>query len=572
MSREQKPPDITTSRDRQSSRGRTMDHLTSKPYRADSEDTELTKMNNHETVQSQKKEYVIAGSRRPDKRMISKDKSSTCDRTTQDGQSCRMPVADSTGTGKILEPFYNGHCKEMSRRLRLHIETEWPGSDSKLSSTCWHKEEFESSATHMTTINPRKKSSSTISFQLSPSSVQKYTEGETTKTGKQTRMRSIQLFPTPVQRRVLKKWFGDCRHTYNTCVLYERNHGIKTKRSQFQWLRNRFVTNKNIPDAKKWLKDTPKHIREGSVKDFVTARKAAFTNLRNGNIRRFGIGLRRKEDHQSILIPKDFLKTDDSPGIMCYPTFLKGKLLTRCKVPPIVHDCRLVYKNKSFFLQVPIDIETSDRASLTTDFCAIDPGERTFVTTWSDRGVSEFGTMFGARMFSRLVAMDKLRSKIDMEKDGRKKRRKKDAFGRLSQRMHNILKDFHYKVASSLCDEYNNIIIPIFGTKDMISKKNRRLKTKTVRQMTCLGHAKFRERLLNVASRRGKNIFHVTEEYTSKTCCACGCLNEKLGGSRTFRCGDCGFTASRDIHGAFNIFLKFMKEHSATIVAEEHQR
>ena len=138
--------------------------------------------------------------------------------------------------------------------------------------------------------------------------------------------------------------------------------------------------------------------------------------------------------------------------------------------------------------------------------------------------------------------------------------------------MQNILKDFHYKVASSLCDQYNNIVIPKFGTTDMISKKNRRLKTKTVRQMTCLGHAKFRERLLDVAARRGKNVFVVSEEYTSKTCCSCGALNANLGSSKTFTCNVCDFVAPRDVHAAFNIFLKFMKENSAILVVEEHQR
>jgi hypothetical protein len=54
-------------------------------------------------------------------------------------------------------------------------------------------------------------------------------------------------------------------------------------------------------------------------------------------------------------------------------------------------------------------------------------------------------------------------------------------------------------------------------------------------------------------------------EYTSKTCCNCGTLHQKLGGSKSFRCAGCGFHADRDIHAAFNIFLKFLKETSASI-------
>lgn len=58
-------------------------------------------------------------------------------------------------------------------------------------------------------------------------------------------------------------------------------------------------------------------------------------------------------------------------------------------------------------------------------------------------------------------------------------------------------------------------------------------------------------------------MFMVTEEYTSKTCCNCGALHQKLGGNKLFKCPGCGFTADRDIHAAFNIFLKFLKETSA---------
>jgi len=337
-------------------------------------------------------------------------------------------------------------------------------------------------------------------------------------------------------------------------------------------MRNRFVTSKNIPDSMNWMKETPKHVREGSIKDFITSRKAAFTNKRKGNISKFNIGFRKKKETQSIVIPKDFIKADKDPGFMCYPRFLKSKLLTRTKVPVIRHDCRLVFNNDSFYLYVPIDVQASERKPMDKNFCSIDPGVRTFATTWSPGGVSEFGTGLASDMFSRLVSMDKLRSKIDTEKDKRKRKRKIHVFKRLSSRFQNKLRDFHYKVASVLCSDYDNIIIPGFGSKDMVSKKNRRLKTKTVREMSCLGHAKFRQRLSDVARRKGKHIHILSEEYTSKTCCACGTLNEKLGGKKSFKCENCYFEAPRDIHGAFNIFLKFMNENSITLVVERHQR
>ena len=37
---------------------------------------------------------------------------------------------------------------------------------------------------------------------------------------------------------------------------------------------------------------------------------------------------------------------------------------------------------------------------------------------------------------------------------------------------------------------------------------------------------------------------------TSKQCGACGELNDKLGGSKTFNCQKCGAVADRDVHAA----------------------
>ena len=177
--------------------------------------------------------------------------------------------------------------------------------------------------------------------------------------------------------------------------------------------------------------------------------------------------------------------------------------------------------------------------------------------------MSEIGDGFATELYPWLIRLDELRSDIDTEKDHRKRKRKKAAFDRYSETFQNRLKDFHYKTAHYLCSKYDNIIIPKFGSKRMSARADRRLRTKTVRQMLCLGHGKFREILIQTAERMGKNVFVVTEEYTSKTCCKCGALHQKLGGNKRFKCPGCGFHADRDLHAAFNIFLKFLKETTA---------
>lgn len=569
MCRDQKQPSISEFPVKQSSSGRS---ITASNTSYNQVDRGVT-VSGIFRMRINKRRSAIVECRRTDKRMILNDRSSTCGPSFQDGRLSQTLDLESIGTGKVLEPFFDDRCKEASRILRSLIATDYPGLDLNLSNSYWKNKEFGCSATHVTTIQPESKNSSKTSFQLSRSLVPKFTAHESTgkRTGETTRIRSIEILPDRDQRPVLLQWFGTCRCVYNKCVAHERAHGIKTRGDHFQWLRNRFVTNQNLPEKQEWMKKTPKHIRSGAIKDFVTAKKAAFTNKRNGNIQKFKIGFRRKNDHQSISIERTAsgLKAG-STGLVLYKTFLKDPLKTRTSIDnlEVKHDCRLVFKDGRFYLQVPVDIESRwEKVPRTDKFCAIDPGVRTFASVFSTTGFSQFGTGFGSKMFARMVALDKLRSKIDTEQDHRKRKRKKLAFERLSTKRFNIIKDFHYKVAHELCTTFDNIVTPAFGSKGMSSRQGRRLKTKTVRQMSCLSHGLFRKRLIETADRMGKNVYVVGEEYTTKTCCCCGTINENVGSKKVFHCvnSQCGFVGDRDVHAAFNILLKFLKETSSTV-------
>ena len=54
----------------------------------------------------------------------------------------------------------------------------------------------------------------------------------------------------------------------------------------------------------------------------------------------------------------------------------------------------------------------------------------------------------------------------------------------------------------------------------------------------------------------GKQVFIVSEAYTSKTCSWCGWINRKLGGKKIFKCRRCNLCLDRDINGARGIFLR----------------
>ena len=69
----------------------------------------------------------------------------------------------------------------------------------------------------------------------------------------------------------------------------------------------------------------------------------------------------------------------------------------------------------------------------------------------------------------------------------------------------NRLEDFRYNTFHYLCSKYDHIIVQKFGSKRMSARADRRLRTKTVEPMLCLGHGKFREVLIQTVERIGKN-------------------------------------------------------------------
>jgi putative transposase len=98
----------------------------------------------------------------------------------------------------------------------------------------------------------------------------------------------------------------------------------------------------------------------------------------------------------------------------------------------------------------------------------------------------------------------------------------------------------------------------------MSSKKNRKLRSKTVRAMLTWSHYKFKMRLKNKALEFGKKVIDVCEAYTSKTVSWTGEV-KKVGGSRVIRSG--GITLDRDLNGAKGIFIRFLVDSPALMSA-----
>ena len=188
---------------------------------------------------------------------------------------------------------------------------------------------------------------------------------------------------------------------------------------------------------------------------------------------------------------------------------------------------------------------------------ALNPGVRTFQSIYdADGNGIEWGEGDMKQIFVLCRQADQIQSRISKKRATWSLRR---AYHRKLHKIKDKIKECHNKLALFLCENYRVVLIPKFQVSRKIKKRNRKISSKTVRQMCCWSHYAFREALKSKAALfPWCMIFEVGEAYTSQTCEECGFLNKKLGKKKVFCCPKCSYTTDRDLHAAKNILLRYI--------------
>jgi putative transposase len=304
-----------------------------------------------------------------------------------------------------------------------------------------------------------------------------------------------------------------------------------------------------------WTLDTPKDVRKGALWDLQAAYKAAFTNLRQGNIRRFNLGFRRKKTYPSLDIPSTALRYTDDRNLELYPKYKLGPIKISKKQRKRDHvdltrDCRLSFRRDCWYISIPC-VRTPKVVHPDSSVCALDPGGRTFQTLYSPDNTIKFqhNRDLLKRLRARIDHFQALRSKQLIRSCSFNRRR-----NRLSRRMEWAIDALHYAVIQDL-KSYGHILLPTFDSQDMVQRN--RLSKGAKRELLSLRHYAFKQRLLDsIALQPYSNVTIVTEEYTSQTCSRCGELSEPHGDR--FHCRSCSLRIDRDLNAARNILLKHL--------------
>jgi putative transposase len=333
-------------------------------------------------------------------------------------------------------------------------------------------------------------------------------------------------------------------------------------------LRPHILTNDNdIADDSDiaWQKEVPFDIRQGAISDAITAFKSSLTLMKQGHIKQFKVSFRSKKKQQSeaFRVNKGALNVENM-------SFFTTRLKKNKKIRMRKRDKKKFFENKCldgdfiilktkpsvWYLCLPRTKEKPIFENPVYKSVFLDPGVRTFQTFYSPDGVCGKigGPEFNKEIKNIASRHDYLLSIHD--KNGTLPRTKKAIRRRckiLRNKLKNKIADLHWQTCSFFCDTFQNIFLPSFKVSEMV--KGSPLGSNVTRKMLQLSHGKFRERLIYYGRTKNRNVYIVSEHYTTKTCGVCGHIQE-MQGHKTFDCESCKTKIDRDYNGARNIALK----------------
>lgn len=424
-----------------------------------------------------------------------------------------------------------------------------------------------------------------------------------------TTSKNIKLTFNKIQKQILLKWFESARLAYNATIYYFKNNKLCsffTARREVKKILPEYI---NLFNEKYYV---PCLIIDNAINDVCKAYKSTIALLKKGEITHFKLKYKKyTKNKQSIVLEK----TTFNKTLNCfYPTNFKKNILdlkfnnikntinsfsnktkeyydkflnsviekskknidlnlkssSSILKENIKCDSRLSYNrlNNTFILHTPKE-QIIKSFKKKDNICAIDPGNKTFLTIYDPEGKSikicnrdkklKFNLMKNVikrKEIHKYINSKFTKKLVNKNKEEYIKPKSKinKYYNRLTLRIQNIVKELHYKSANFLCKNYSTIILGKLSIQGITSKEGN-LQSNEKLFSYAISHDKFRTILKQKALKYGSKVHIVCEGNTSKTCGACGNVKE-IKNNRVYKCEVCKSVIDRDINGARNILIK----------------
>lgn len=488
---------------------------------------------NHLAVLSDTPEYHPENKSVPSPRKLRKSKTST---QTVSASPILHPAAISSDAD--LKPYWNEACEAMQSKLWCPIRTDCRKLDSSSSGTSSSPAVEKSSFLIRQVMNPDSSTCQHL-LDLLPASATHATESEV------VGVRKIRIYPE--NERLWTLHLHASRRAYNCCVEILRNRTTKTQSEVRREIRNQV--------ASEYAGQIAHDCLDEAVNCAYRALSAVISKRKRGE--KCELNFRsRKDTKQSFTMAR--LRSTPYPKILggvhiteAIPQESKGRMAD------------VVFQRGRWFMCVKINIAVKQIESQDLRPVAVDPGVRTFATTFSFNSVSKIGGGFNTRLYGMAIRLEKLLSQranllnlFPREFKDRTQwmwdrlRHVQNKCDKIQNRMSDLVDDLHRQCADYLTSNWDIIFLPTFETQEMSKRTERKIRSKTVRQMLGLGHYRFKVYLKWIAKKRGKVVIDTNESYTSKTHSQTGFIVQNLGGSKSI------LGLDRDVNGARGILLR----------------
>jgi putative transposase len=291
------------------------------------------------------------------------------------------------------------------------------------------------------------------------------------------------------------------------------------------------------------------HNMDYAIKSACTSYKSCITNYLHGYQKKFRIKYMRNNKKRKVMdIESSFIINNQlCPKILGDIKYFYNKeryILTSKKNVKIYYDSELdIYQ-----LLVPENVKIEKTES--TKYIGLDQGIRAFVTGLSNDEVIKIGENMSKVIEKYLKEIDKINAKEMDEKKKSKKVRK------YMNKIRWRVDEMHWKVIKYLTENYKTIMIGDYSIKDCIKKGSSVLSEMQKRIGNLLSPYKFRQRLQYKCAIKRLNFMIIDEKYTTQVCSMCGNRNEKLGGSKIYKCTKCKKEIERDVNSCRGIIIK----------------
>ncbi len=403
--------------------------------------------------------------------------------------------------------------------------------------------------------------------------------------------KKVKILPTTEQNDIIMSWVWNTIEIYNDLVE-EFNHIHDKIRNKFQktdgkipygkFLNNELKNNDKFPIGGKNLRDIKIHllteeydvpfcIISDTIMEFASNLKGNLTKLQKYQIEDFTFNPRKfGRKNKTIPIQQHYTTTEGF-----YPSIL-GSIETDDESfdwKSICSDYKIVYNkyHHTFYLHIPSYRKVYEIDYERDPLAVMDPGMRAFQQLYGLDHIIAIGENMYWPIMEKLKKIESMDKQLKDDSKARKNKRVQNrqskkiskttrknlrkAISRTHVKIKDMVSEMHNKLSIFLCKSYDRIMVTNFSSRK-VNGKQKGLPKNHKKVLGKLSHYNFRQRLSQKCKEYRCQYLEVTEEYTSKTCCKCGKINNNLGKKKKFKCDSCDLSIDRDTNGAINIFIK----------------